>query len=232
LKLTGALWVDDIIPLSNTNTIQIVGQKIILGTAPITTTIEVITNTKIDITTPIINLICDAKIPSGKKLICNQIVQNTLTDNLIIGNGVLAGQENLKISSNMSIDANYTLTNNGITNLYGATVNIGDNPYDILNVKSGTINLGQMDFTGTCEIATNTGITLRSQNLDIIVDNIDIEGDVVIDGLKQIKTNKIVAGNIGELDILQLNSGVASGFEMLKISSDMVLDPNYTFTVH
>jgi hypothetical protein len=83
LKLTGALWVDDIIPLSQTNTIQIAGQKIILGTAPITSTIEVTTNTKIDITTPLLNLICDAKIPITKKLFCNQIVQNTLTDNFL-----------------------------------------------------------------------------------------------------------------------------------------------------
>ena len=43
LKLTGALWVDDIIPLSQTNTIQITGQKLILGTAAITQTIEATT---------------------------------------------------------------------------------------------------------------------------------------------------------------------------------------------
>lgn len=182
-----------------------------------------------------------------KTLFTNKIVANPVligTDELVINSGIAVGTENLKIRSNMSLDSLYTLTNNGITALLG-DVGIGGvalnknltiacddiNSFAISALYDANVmNIGTQANCGSCEVATNTGITLRTATLNVIASTTNIGSDLVVDATKIVYTNKIVAGITAGVDTLQLNSASGSGVELLKISSNTDIDPLYTFS--
>lgn len=188
----------------------------------------------------------DIRMYDGYKLTCNKIVPNAIigTDVLQLCSGLTAGIENLKISSDMSIDPAYTFTNNGITSLYGHTrigtpaltenllITCDDIDSYAITAKydANAMTIGTQGNCGTCEIATNTSITLRTATLNVVANTTNIDSDITVDATKIIYANKIVAGIQAGVDTIQLNSGAVAGTELLKISSNTDIDPIYTFS--
>ena len=97
----------------------------------------------------------------------------------------------------VNIDQGNFFNCNANTNLYGSITNIGNESGDILNVKSGSINIGLQANTGSCEISTNTNITLRTATTDLICDTTNISGSVYCGNPAQ-TTNKVLY-SYGEL---------------------------------
>jgi len=98
----------------------------------------------------------------NKTLLCNKIIANPLmvgVDEIQLNSGYAVGTENLRIRSNMELDPNYTFTLNGIMN-------------------GATLNFGTQAICGSAEIATNTGITLRTATTNIISTTTNISNNV------------------------------------------------------
>lgn len=183
----------------------------------------------------------------NRTLFCNKIIANPLmvgVDEIQINSGLSVGTENFKMSSNMVIDALYTLTNNGTTALLG-DVGIGGvalnknltiacddiNSFAISALYDANVmNIGTQANCGSCEIATNTSINLRTNVLSLIAPTTNIDSDVTINPVKILSANKIIAGVQAGTDILQLNSASTAGVELLKISSNTEIDPLYTLS--